>query len=232
MPLREAEELIGWLRQSRHVPTLAAHRAWDEPAHLSPARHPALTQVMRELRAVGIRERFTFLWAHDGSGVETWEPDVIHIDRSLRRTTRAPSAVRALADGVMGLTIADVARHEIGHALQFARPWVTRGARFRRLFGDTRKAYRVGNPVDEIARRLRQNDALRNPRYRRMVSVYAATHPYEKFAETFRVALEHRCDAGRLRDWCARNRKHALVTEQLAFVCAWIARLASDPNRR
>jgi transposase len=66
--------------------------------------------VLGELRAAGIRDHVRFLWAHDGSGVETWEPDVIHIDRSLRRATSAPASVRRLADGVMGLTIADVAR--------------------------------------------------------------------------------------------------------------------------
>lgn len=222
------DELIHWLRRSRHVATLAAGRRWDEPDHLSPCRHPAVAEVQRELRACGVRQRFRFLWAHDGSGVETFEPDTIHIDRSLRRVARAPAAVRELAERVLGLTIADVARHEVGHGLQFARPWVTRSARFRRLFGDTRKAYRVGDPVEEVARRLRKHRALSNPRYARLVTVYAATHPYESFAEAFRVGLHHRFDLARLAAWCARAGKHDVVMEQFEFVAAWVARIARN----
>jgi hypothetical protein len=224
----DVENLIAWLRRSRHVATLARGRAWSEPAHLAPCRHPAIAQVQHELRAAGIRARFEFLWAHDGSGVETFEPEVIHIDRSLRRMARTPPAVRALAERVIGLGIADVARHEVGHALQFARPWVTRSARFRRLFGDVRIAYRVGDPVEECARRLRRNRALTNPRYGRLVSVYAATHPFECFAEVFRVGLHHRFDLDRLRDWCARNGKRAVVMAQFEFITAWVRRIAAS----
>jgi len=153
---------------------------------------------------------------------------VIHIDRSLRRTTRTPAHVRALAERVIGLTIADVARHEIGHALQFARPWVTRSKRFLRLFGDVRRPYRVGDPIAEVARRLRGNHAFTNPRYRRLVSVYAATHPFENFAEAFRIGLRYRFDRDALGAFCARHVLQPVVMEQLEFVSRWVGRIAAS----
>ncbi len=85
----------------------------------------------------------------------------------------------------------------------------TRSGRFRRTFGEVRKAYRVADEhwVDFERRRI----ATTLTDY---VSAYAATHPQEDFAETFRFYVARR---GRLRELFAefgRKRKGVRLYEK------------------
>jgi hypothetical protein len=142
--------------------------------------------------------------------------------RSLVRADRAPARVLEAADRVMALDIGGVARHEVGHALLFARPRDARGSRFRRLFGDVDTLYRVGNPANEVVRRLVDHSGLANPRYRRLVSLYAATHPHERFAEAVRIVLQRGQDDAALRAWVERTGTAPIVLEQLLWTRDWL----------
>lgn len=210
-------ELVTWFHRTRGALTP------DERQDVGrPARHPDVERVEEELARLGIRHRFRFVWSDDGSGVEEDDPRVIWIHRGLVRGVRAPARVRERAERVLGLDIASVARHEVGHALLFARPRDARTHEFRRLFGDIDVAYRVGNPVHEVLRRIRRHGGLENPRYRRVVSLYAATHPHERFAEAVRVALKHGGDDARLRAWADERDAGPQVVDQLLWTARWL----------
>jgi hypothetical protein len=224
--VKETDELLRWFRRTRALPI---GRLLADVGR--PARHQDLARVEEDLRAVGVEPRFRFVWAADGSGVEEDDPHVIHIHRNLLGAADAPRRMRALADRVLSLDIASVARHEIGHGLLFMRPAAARSNRFRDLFGDVREAYRVGDPVDEVERRLRRHGGLANPRYRRVVSLYAATHAHERFAEAVRVVLAARGDEATLRVWAERHRVGRRVGDQLAWTAEWL-RGYDQPARR
>jgi hypothetical protein len=209
--------LLDWLKTTRGEP-----RAGERDDVGKPADHPAIAAVRADLRRLGIRAPIRFVWSADGSGVEEEAPLVIHIHRPLARAARAPAAALAAAERALALDIASVARHEIGHALLFRRPGISRSAAFRRLFGDVRVAYRVGNPVDEVVRRLRRHGGFGNPRYRRVVSLYAATHPHERFAEAVRIAIAAAGDEERLRSWTEEHQTAPIVGQQLLFVSRWL----------
>jgi hypothetical protein len=214
----EADDLLlRWLRKTRAPPSPEERLDVGEPA-----RHPALDRVRADLRRLGVTTSLRFVWSADGSGVEEDDPHVVHLHRPLARAARAPATALRAAERALALDVASVARHEIGHALLFLRPRVSRTAPFQRLFGDVSVAYRVGNPVDEVLRRLRRHGGLANPRYRRVVSLYAATHPHERFAEAVRVALGLRGDAHALRSWTERHAAAPVVTEQLLFAACWL----------
>jgi hypothetical protein len=210
-------ELIGWFRRTRAVPTA------EEAADVGrPVPRGVLGVVEEELRAVGLRQRFRFIWSDDGSGVAEDDPHVIHIHRTLTRAAAAPARVQESAKRVLSLDIPSVARHEIGHALLFQRPADARTPEFLRLFGDVERAYRVGDPVEEVLRRMRRHGGLANPRYRRVVSLYAATHPHERFAEAVRVALAHRGSESSLLSWAASHQTAPIVTAQLLWTSHWL----------
>ena len=213
----DEELLLTWLKTTRGAP-----RAEERADVGKPARHPAIDAVRRDLSRLGISLPLRFVWSADGSGVEEEQPLVIHIHRPLARAARAPAAAFAAAERALALDIASVARHEIGHALLFRRPRLARTAAFRRLFGDVNVLYRVGNPVDEVVRRLRGHGGFANPRYRRVVSLYAATHPHERFAEAVRIAIAAGGDEARLRSWAERYETAPIVAEQLLFVSRWL----------
>jgi len=208
--------VVSWLRKSRAAP---------RGAHLAdvgrPVDHPEVRKVIEDLAWLGIKNRFQFVWADDGSGVEEDAPRVIHVLRTLVAADQAPPAVHAAAERVVALDIGGVVRHELGHSLLFQRPLVARSAGFRRLFGDVGVAYRVGNPVDEVLRRMARG-GLRNPRYRRVVSLYAATHPHEKFAEAVRVALAYRGDERELSTWSHQHDTDQVVLDQLLFAGSFL----------
>jgi hypothetical protein len=210
-------ELLYWMRRTREPPT------GDEAADVGrPVVHPGIARVRRELRAVGIRLPLRFVWAGDSSGVDPDEPLLIHVHRSLARGEAAPDRLRAEAERTVALDVASVARHEVGHALLFRRPRDARTASFRRLFGDVAVRYRVGDPIREVIRRLDRHGGFANPRYRREVSLYAATHPHERFAEAVRIALRHLGDHQALRRWADGWGLAPRVAEQLAYAAAWL----------
>jgi len=210
-------ELIRWLRASRGAPDPREARDVGRPA-----RDEAVDRVRSELRSLGVRREFRLVWAGDGSGVVPEEPDVIHLHRPLLRAAHAPSRIRAAAERVMALDLPNVLRHEIGHALLFARPAVARTSRFKRLFGDVDVKYRVGDPLDEVRRRMERHRGLANPRYRRVISLYAATHPHERFAEAVRIAMSLRGDESALKAWATQYDTDEIVADQLLWAARWL----------
>jgi hypothetical protein len=200
-------DLLYWMRHTREPPE------GDEVADVGrPVRHPAIARVLDELRAVGIGLPLRFVWAGDGSGVDPDEPLLIHVHRSLARGEAAPDRLRAEAERTVALDVASVARHEVGHALLFRRPGDAHTPEFRRLFGDVDVQYRVGDPIREVTRRLDRHGGFANPRYRREVSLYAATHPHRRWAEDWRLAPR--------------------VAEQLSFAAAWLRSYDGRPRSR
>ena len=210
-------DLTRWLQLSRGA--LSPAEAGDVGR---PARHPEVDRVREELLRLGVKERFRFVWSADGSGVEEEDPRVIHLHRALTRAAGAPAPVRAAAERALALDLASVLRHELGHALLFLRPRPAHTGEFRRLFGDVDVTYRVGNPVDEVMRRIDAHGGLDNPRYRRVVSLYAATHPHERFAEAVRVALRCGADEVALRRWTEAHGAAPVVARQLAWAARWL----------
>jgi putative zinc-binding metallo-peptidase len=208
--------VVNWLRKSR-----AAPRGQELARVGQPVDHPELRKVVEDLAWLGIKNRFKFVWSDDGSGVEEDAPTVIHVLGTLVKADEAPPEVHAAAERVVALDLGGVVRHELGHSLLFQRPLVARSPGFRRLFGDVGVTYRVGNPVDEVLRRLARG-GLRNPRYRRVVSLYAATHPHEKFAEAVRVALAYRGDERELEAWSHHHDTDPVVLDQLLFAGSFL----------
>ncbi len=188
-----------------------------------PAHHPGIAQALDELRELGVPTRLNLVWSADGSGVLEEEPRTIHIHRGKLLADRAPAAVIAASDRTAAIDMASVVRHEIGHALLFLDPSAARTARFRALFGDVGQRYAVGSAADEVERRLRRR-GLANPRYRRMVSLYAATHPHERFAEAIRIALATRGDDHAIDAWVARHELAEIVGEQIRYAAEWLRR--------
>jgi len=208
--------VITWLRKTRG-PVKGPERA-DVG---KPAVHPEVTKVEEDLRWLGIKQKFDFVWSDDGSGVEEDAPRVIHLMRSLTRAADAPVSVHTAADRVVALDLGGVVRHEVGHALLFLRPAAARAPSFMRLFGDVGVTYRVGSAVDEVLRRMKRG-GLGNPRYRHVVSLYAAAHPHERFAEAVRVALAYRADEEELATWVRQHDVAPEVLDQLTWVARWL----------
>jgi hypothetical protein len=206
---------IAWLRRSRAQPR---RRAFSSAGR--PVKSPWVLGVYRELRALGVRQDLEFVWTVDGSGVIEERPRRIEIHLALPGII--PARVAATADRLAAIDLASVARHEVGHALLFLRPAEARRPDLVALFGDVRKKYRVGTAVDEITRRLERHGGLANPRYRRVISLYAATHPHESFAEAVRVVLARQGDERALRAFVAEHGLRPIVLEQLFFAARWL----------
>jgi hypothetical protein len=209
-------QVITWLRKTRG-PVKGAHRADVGKAAL----HPEVAKVQEDLRWLGIEQKFDFVWSDDGSGVEEDAPRVIHLLRTLTHADDAPESVHRAADRVVALDLGGVVRHELGHALLFLRPAAARTPSFRRLFGDVGVTYRVGSAVDEVLRRMKRG-GLSNPRYRHVVSLYAAAHPHERFAEAVRVALAYRAHEDELATWTRQHDVAPEVLEQLIWAARWL----------
>lgn len=179
--------------------------------------------MLGELARFGVKPAIRFVWSVEGSGVEEEVPDVIHLHRRMLIAERAPRAVVELSERYAALTLRATIRHEVGHALLFCRPRASRTPAFRNLFGDVRRKYRVGTVADELTRRIRSHGGLANPRYRRVVSLYAATHPHEQFAEAVRIALATGGDAGGITAWADRHGAGPHAVAQIAYAAAWLA---------
>ena len=179
--------------------------------------------MLAELARFGVRPAIRFVWSVEGSGVEEEVPDVIHLHRRMLIAERAPRPIVALSERYAALTLRATIRHELGHALLFCRPRASRTPAFRRLFGDVKRKYRVGTVVDEITRRIRSHGGLDNPRYRRVVSLYAASHPHEQFAEAVRVALATGGGDAEIAAWAERNAAGPHAVAQITYAAAWLA---------
>jgi hypothetical protein len=188
----------------------------------TPAQHPLIDEVLGELAVFGVRPAIRFVWSVEGSGVEEEVPDVIHLHRRMLIAERAPRGLVSLSERYAALTLRATIRHELGHALLFCRPRVARTLAFRRMFGDVRRKYRVGTVIDELTKRIRSHGGLANPRYRRVVSLYAASHPHEQFAEAVRVALQTAGDAERITAWAEAHGAGPHAVAQITYAAEWL----------
>ncbi len=147
---------------------------------------PALRRVRRLLREARVPNWGYRILVRPGvSGVDPKYPKVVEIESRLigkRDEISWP--------GMVGLI-----SHELGHSFLFQHWPFARSARFRRAFGDIDKAYRG---VDESWVSFRKRSLSETPVNH--VTSYAATHPLEDFAETFRFYVIRR---GRLKELLA-----------------------------
>ena len=136
------------------------------------------------------------------SGVSPDGPKVIEIDRRYVLGKRH-------SDEVSWSMLTGLILHELGHSFLYHHWSWTRSGRFRRAFGEVRKAYRVADEHWVDFERRRVATTLVD-----FVSAYASTHPQEDFAETFRFYVTRR---GRLRELFGefgRKRKGVTVFEK------------------
>jgi hypothetical protein len=164
---------------------------------------PALRRVRRLLGISRIRAwGYRVLLRPGVSGVDPRWPKVVEIEQ--RYVTDRRSRLDIDWSMLVGLMA-----HELGHSFLYHNWRWTRSERFRRAFGEVYKTYRgVDNTwVDFQRRRV----ATTLPDH---VSSYAATHPQEDFAETFRFYVTRR---GRMRELFAelgQKRKAVVVYEK------------------
>ncbi|HEV8264358.1 MAG TPA: putative zinc-binding metallopeptidase [Gemmatimonadales bacterium] len=136
------------------------------------------------------------------SGVSHLAPKVIEIER--RYVT-----VKRRRDEISWNMLTGLILHELGHSFLYHHWSWTRTGRFRRAFGEVRKVYRVADEHWVDFERRRVTTTLPN-----FVTAYAATHPQEDFAETFRIYVSRR---GRLRELFTefgRKRKGVILFEK------------------
>jgi len=136
------------------------------------------------------------------SGVTPDAPKVIEIDRIYVLGKRR-------RDDISWNMLTGLILHELGHSFLYHHWSWTRTGRFRRAFGEVRKAYRVADEhwVDFERRRIATTD----PDH---VSTYAGTHPQEDFAETFRFYVTRRGKLRELFSEFGRKRKAIALFEK------------------
>jgi len=174
----------------------------------------ALTQVRRLLRVAGIRDwGYRVLLRPGISGVDPRYPKIVEIEQRYvvgkRRRDEIPWSL------LVGLIT-----HELGHSFLYHNWRWTRSARFRRAFGEVNKAYRG---LDDTWVYFQRRRVAINPVNH--VSAYAARHPQEDFAETFRFYVTRR---GRLRELfaeCGQKHKGVGVYEKFLSVHEYIRTL-------
>lgn len=174
----------------------------------------ALRRVRRLLLVSRIRDwGFRILLRPGISGVDPRHPKIVEIEEdyvtAVKRRTEVPWTL------LVGLIC-----HELGHSFLYHHwPW-TRTHEFRRVFDEVDKAYRVRDDswVDMQRRSVTKAPADH-------VTAYAATHPQEDFAETFRYYVTRR---GRMRELFAelgRKRKEVIVYEKLLVLHRYVRNL-------
>jgi len=174
----------------------------------------ALTRARRLLVVSRVTDwNYRILLRPGVSGVDPDAPKVIEIDR------RYVTAKRH-RDEISWNLLTGLILHELGHSFLYHHwSWTTTG-RFRRAFGEVRKAYRVADEhwVDFERRRI----ATTLPDY---VSVYAATHPQEDFAETFRFYVARRGKLRELFGEFGRKRKGVQLFEKFLVLHDYVRSL-------
>jgi hypothetical protein len=167
----------------------------------------ALRRVRRLLVVSRIKDwDYRVLLRPGVSGVTHRSPKVIEVER--RYVTG-----KKFRDEISWNMLTGLILHELGHSFLFHHWSITRTGRFRRAFGEVRKAYRVADSKWVDFERRGVTTTL--PDY---VTAYAATHPQEDFAETFRYYVTRR---GRLRELFSefgRKRKGVPVFEKFLLV--------------
>ena len=163
---------------------------------------PALRRVRRLLVASRISDwSYRVLLRPGISGVDPRWPKIVEIEQRYvigRGTDEVPWSM------MVGLIT-----HELGHSFLYHNWAWTRTHRFRRTFGEVNKAYRGMDDTWVYFQRRRVAIAPTNH-----VTSYAARHPQEDFAETFRFYVTRR---GRLRELFAefgQKRKGVSIYEK------------------
>ena len=170
-----------------------------------------VTRVQRLLIVSRIRPwPYRVLLRPGVSGVDPRWPNIVEIEQKYvtgaRRRDEIPWTM------LVGLVV-----HELGHSYLYNHWSWTRTDEFSRLFGHVDKAYRGVDRswVDFERRRVATTPV-------NYVSGYAATHPLEDFAETFRFYVTRR---GKLRELFAefgRKRKGVIVYEKFLALDRYI----------
>ncbi len=163
----------------------------------------ALTRVRRLLLVSRIKPwNYRILLRPGVSGVDPHYPTIVEIDQGyvvgVRKRDEIPWSM------LVGLIC-----HELGHSFLFYHWRWTRTQGFIRTFGEVNKAYRVRDDtwVDFQRRRVTTTHLDH-------VTAYAATHPQEDFAETFRFYVTRR---GKMRELLAemgQKRKGVIVYDK------------------
>lgn len=135
------------------------------------------------------------------SGVDPRWPKVVEIEQRY--------VVGKGSDEIPWSMLVGLLVHELGHSFLYHHWSWTKSERFRRTFGEVARTYRVRDDTWVYFQRRRVAIAPAN-----YVTVYAAEHPQEDFAETFRFYVTRR---GRLRELLAefgQKRKGVVVYEK------------------
>ncbi len=175
---------------------------------------PAEREVRRLLRIAGVADwGFRLLLRPGGSGVAPSSPNIVEINRAhvLDRPPRTP---------VQWPLLVGLVAHELGHSFLFHHWRWTREARFRRIFGEVDKAYRVGDGAPVFFERRRVAYAPVE-----FVSSYASTHPLEDFAETFRIYITRRRRLRELFAELGRKRKAVRLFEKFLLLHEFVRAL-------
>lgn len=163
----------------------------------------ALTRVRRLLLVSRLRPwGYRILLRPGVSGVDPHYPKRVEIEQRY-------VVGKKKRDEIPWSMLAGLIAHELGHSFLYHHWAWTRSQSFRRAFGRVDKTYRVSDDtwVDFQRRRV----TTTHPDH---VTAYAATHPQEDFAETFRFYVTRR---GRLRELFAElggKRKGVIVYEK------------------
>jgi hypothetical protein len=147
------------------------------------------------------------------SGVTHRTPKVIEIER--RYVTRKRSRDEISWNMLTGLLL-----HELGHSFLYHHWPLTRTGRFRRAFGEVRQVYRVADSKWVDFERRGVTTTL--PDY---VTAYAATHPQEDFAETFRFYVARRGQLRQLFAEFGRKRKGVVLFEKFLVLHDFVRQL-------
>ncbi len=163
----------------------------------------ALRRVRRLLLVSRIRDwGYRVLLRPGISGVDPSYPKIVEIEQDY--VVRAPRRAEIPWTLLVGLIC-----HELGHSFLYHHWGWTRHDEFIRVFGQVDKAYRVrDNAWVDFQRRKVSVAPLHH------VTAYAATHPQEDFAETFRFYVTR---GGRLRELfgeLGQRRKEVIVYEK------------------
>jgi hypothetical protein len=176
----------------------------------------ALRRVRRLLAVSRIRPwNFRILLRPGVSGVDPRYPKIVEIDHSYivgqRTRQEIPWSI------LVGLIC-----HELGHSFLYHHWKWTDSEPFLEAFGEVDKMYRVSDLgwVDFQRRRI----TTTHPNH---VTAYAATHPQEDFAETFRLYVTRR---GRIRELLAemgQKRKGVVVYRKFLELDRFVRSLRS-----
>lgn len=163
----------------------------------------ALRRVRRLLLVSRVRDwGYRVLLRPGISGVDPKYPKIVEIEQRY-------VVGKQRRDEIPWTMLVGLLTHELGHSFLFHNWDWTRTSRFRHAFGEVDKAYRG---LDETWVYFQRRGVAIDPANH--VSTYAAKHPQEDFAETFRFYVTRR---GKLRDLFAefgRKRKGVILYEK------------------